>query len=145
MFRSMEQSRNFWQWFELSIGNTSSNVHASDIKAHSGGGRRQMESLHIDGQSIKFVDRKQSAVKRDSFDDGIKLSFERKLFTPLSVAEATQRRAIKKKCPREIAGDEACSRNKRRILKRPKRFKNYYSDRQPLAIPSFSFPRWPAN
>jgi hypothetical protein len=34
---------------------------------------------------------------------------------------------------------------KRKILKRPKRFKNYYSDRMPLSIPSFSFPRFKLN
>lgn len=100
-----------------------------------------MEMLHIDGQSIKFVDRK--LWKRDS-EDG-KINFEGKVFKlPNSGQEVDQSsdgaRKIMKKCPIEVDYPR-----KRRILKRPKRFKNYYSDREPLSIPSFSFPRCLAN
>lgn len=98
--------------------------------------------LHIDGQSIKFVDRK--LWKRDSFEG--KLNFEGKVYkSPLSEAalqegDQSASREIKKKCPIEIEYPR-----KRRILKRPKRFKNYYSDRKPLSIPRFSFPRCLSN
>jgi hypothetical protein len=100
---------------------------------------KKMEMLHIDGQSIKFVDRK--LWKRDSLDG--KLNFEGRIYTPPSSAGANSKceikagkRVIRKKCPIEIEYPR-----KRRILKRPKRFKNYYSDRKPLSIPRFSFPR----
>lgn len=94
-----------------------------------------METLHVDGQSIKFVDRK--LWKRDSFDG--KLNFEGKMFTPSTGDVGSDRennRTIRRKCPIEIDYPR-----KRRILKRPKRFKTYYSDREPLSIPRFSFPR----
>jgi hypothetical protein len=94
-----------------------------------------METLHIDGQSIKFVDRK--SWKRDSY--GVKLSFEKKIYQPMekqSDGESKSSYKIRKKCPIEIEFP-----HKRRILKRPKRFKTYYSDRKPLTIPRFSFPR----
>lgn len=100
-----------------------------------------METLHIDGQSIKFVDRK--FWKRDSFDG--KLNFEGKVYKPPTSTSSeclaqsdsqSSENKIKKKCPIEIEFPR-----KRRILKRPKRFKSYYSDRKPLSIPSFSFPR----
>ena len=99
----------------------------------------QMETLQIDGQTIKFVDRK--SWKRDSFDG--KLNFEGRIYTPpllageiLKSEVKSGNRVIRKKCPIEIEYP-----HKRRILKRPKRFKNYYSDRKPLSIPRFSFPR----
>lgn len=102
-----------------------------------------MEPLHVDGQSIKFVDRKMW--KRDSFD--VKLSFEGKIdFTgkvfaiasaPNTEGEASRSHSARRKCPIEIEYPR-----KRRILKRPKRFKTYFSDRKPLSIPSFSFPRY---
>lgn len=97
-----------------------------------------METLHVDGQSIKFVDRK--LWKRDSFDG--KLNFDGKLFKPSS-SKCSKRDddekdcTIRRKCPIEVDYPR-----KRRILKRPKRFKTYYSDRKPLSIPRFSFPRW---
>lgn len=95
-----------------------------------------MEVLHIDGQSIKFVDRK--LWKRDSVDG--KLNFEGKVFKPQAAVERDSgdsgSHKIRRKCPIEIDYP-----HKRRILKRPKRFKNYYSDRKPLSIPRFSFPR----
>lgn len=98
-----------------------------------------METLQIDGQSIKFVDRK--LWKRDSLDG--KLNFAGRIYTPPSSAGGISKseikngkRTIRKKCPIEIDYPR-----KRRILKRPKRFKNYYSDRKPLSIPRFSFPR----
>lgn len=98
-----------------------------------------MELLHIDGQSIKFVDRK--LWKRDSFDG--KLNFEGKLYTPSTLARKFSNDDVKKgncvirkKCPIEVGYP-----HKRRILKRPKRFKNYYSDRKPFSIPRFCFPR----
>lgn len=98
-----------------------------------------MEKLQIDGQSIKFVDRK--LWKRDSIEG--KLNFEGKFYLPTwSTGPDREREGksggveIKKKCPTVIELPR-----KRRILKRPKRFKNYYSDREPLEIPSFSFPR----
>lgn len=96
-----------------------------------------METLHIDGQSIKFVDRK--LVKRDSFEEG-KLNFEKKIFTPSRIDTRSAKNVgqiIRRKCPVEVEYPR-----KRRILKRPRRFKNYYSDRQPLTIPRFSFPRF---
>lgn len=99
-----------------------------------------MEKLQVDGQSIKFVDRK--LWKRDSIEG--KLNFEGKFYSPTwSTGPDREREGksggekIKKKCPTVIELPR-----KRRILKRPKRFKNYYSDREPLEIPSFSFPRW---
>lgn len=99
-----------------------------------------MEKLQIDGQSIKFVDRK--LWKRDSIEG--KLNFEGKFYSPAWSTGTDREREgksggekIKKKCPTVIELPR-----KRRILKRPKRFKNYYSDREPLEIPSFSFPRW---
>lgn len=95
--------------------------------------------LHIDGQSIKFVDRK--LWKPECFED--KLNFSRKLFTPLTTTTKSHYdekqidgRHIKNKCPKEIDHSR-----KRRILKRPKQFKNYYSNRQAFSIPSYSFPR----
>lgn len=102
-----------------------------------------MEPLHVDGQSIKFVDRKMW--KRDSFE--VKLGFEGKLdftgkvFAVASAPNAEQREvnrspSARRKCPIEVEYPR-----KRRILKRPKRFKTYFSDRKPLSIPSFSFPR----
>ena len=98
-----------------------------------------METLQIDGQTIKFVDRK--LWKRNSLDE--KLNFEGRNYTPHLLDDKTSKseaksgnRVITKKCPIEIDYP-----HKRRILKRPKRFKNYYSDRKPLSIPRFSFPR----
>ena len=101
-----------------------------------------METLHVDGQSIKFVDRK--LWKRDSFEG--KLNFEGKVFKIPSTecsgrdGDRSADHTIKKKCPIEIDYPR-----KRRILKRPKRFKTYYSDRKPLTIPRFSFPRCLSN
>jgi hypothetical protein len=102
-----------------------------------------MEALHIDGHSIKFVDRKLWR-REESFDS--KLDFSQKLFIPLH--SAVERRCVrseeqrsaqisKRKCP-EVVESKA---RKRRILKRPKQFKNYYTDRKPLSIPCFEFPR----
>jgi hypothetical protein len=97
-----------------------------------------MEALAVSGASIKFVDRK--SWKRDSF--GLKLSFEKKLFQPNDSKLESEGKSdgsghkIRRKCPVEIEFP-----HKRRILKRPKRFKTYYSDRKPLSIPRFSFPR----
>lgn len=111
----------------------------------------QMEFLHIDGQSIKFVDRK--LCKRE-FYDGNGTFLSSKLFTPSSVLllveeAASASNAIKSDVERmksssgkkysDVLIDNKVK--KRKILKRPKRFKNYYSDRMPLSIPSFSFPR----
>ena len=110
----------------------------------------QMEFLHIDGHSIKIVDRK--LCKRE-FYDGSGTFLSSKLFTPSSVMllveQTAASKAIKsdaekikslsgKKYSDVLADNKA---KKRKILKRPKRFKNYYSDRMPLNIPSFSFPR----
>lgn len=111
----------------------------------------QMEFLHINGHSIKIVDRK--LCKRE-FYDGTDTFLSSKLFTPSSVLllveeTAAASRAIKsdvekiksssgKKYSDVLVDNKA---KKRKILKRPKRFKNYYSDRMPLNIPSFSFPR----
>lgn len=96
-----------------------------------------MENLAVSGESIKFVDRK--SWKRDSF--GLKLNFEKKMFEPMETklygeSKSGSSNKIRRKCPIEIEFP-----HKRRILKRPKRFKNYYSDRKPLSIPRFSFPR----
>jgi hypothetical protein len=100
-----------------------------------------METLHINGQSIKIVDRK--SYKRDN--SGEKLSFEKKVYQQLvkpsdneveNEVKSGGSHKIRRKCPREIEIP-----HKRRILKRPRRFKTYYSDRKPLPIPRFSFPR----
>lgn len=115
---------------------SSSKVHNSFLVAP----KRKIEvevdkMLQIDGQSIKFVDRK--LWKRDSFDG--KLNFEKKIFEPLTLtSESVEsgRKKVRRKCPIEVEYPR-----KRRILKRPKRFKTYYSDRKPLSIPRFSFPR----
>jgi hypothetical protein len=99
-----------------------------------------MESLHINGHSIKFVDRK--LMRRDSFES--KLNLSQKLFVPFSldvneVEERNDESDVKgRKCPKVIE----VKAHKRKILKRPRKFKNYYTDRQPLSIPRFSFPRY---
>ena len=101
-----------------------------------------MELLHVDGQSIKFVDRK--LWKRDSVD-GKNSNLEEKINFIEKVFMLTKRcdqegksgsHKIARKCPIEIEYPK-----KRRILKRPKRFKTYFTDRKPFSIPSFSFPR----
>lgn len=102
-----------------------------------------MEPLHVDGQSIKFVDRKMW--KRDSFDAKLgfegKIDFTGKVYAVASASIAEQREvnrshSARRKCPIEVEYPK-----KRRILKRPKRFKTYFSDRKPLSIPRFSIPR----
>lgn len=117
-----------------------------------------MERLHIDGQSIKFVDRK--LCKRESSADGSFLT--PKLYTLHSTSNhdgeevgESGSNAIKSDVQRikSSSGEERKKKKysdvlvdnkvkKRKILKRPKRFKNYYTDRMPLTIPSFSFPRF---
>lgn len=102
--------------------------------------------LHIDGQSIKFVDRK--LWKREIFDGNEKESsflsprFYKPSYPLLESVIKSDVRKMKissgKKYSDVLVDNKA---KKRKILKRPRRFKNYYSDREPLTIPSFSFPR----
>ncbi|KAG5674181.1 hypothetical protein PVAND_004164 [Polypedilum vanderplanki] len=102
-----------------------------------------MEKLQINGHSIQFVDRK--LWKRE--EDNFKLDLSQKLFVPyhsmeqrVSNVKSDERKNLflnKRKCPEVIENKT----RKRRILKRPKLFKNYFTDRQPLSIPCFEFPR----
>lgn len=109
--------------------------------------------LHIDGQSIKFVDRK--LWKRESFEGNGKESlflsprFYKPSYPLISELEKSNENVIKcdvrkMKIPSGKKYSDVLVDNKvkkRKILKRPRRFKNYYTDREPLTIPCFSFPR----
>lgn len=100
-----------------------------------------MDTLQIDGHSIKFVDRKVWKKQNETILDN-KLRLNQKLFIPFkldndTVESSEEKFKINRKCPEVI---EVKAR-RRRILKRPKRFKNYYTNRKPFTIPSFQFPR----
>lgn len=105
--------------------------------------------LHITGHAVKFVDRNLRKRDENSLNSKFNLSLavfstskpnskqNNNLKTQKEINETSLKvKKIPRKCPIEVDHPR-----KRRILIRPKRFKTFFSDRKPLSIPSYIFPR----
>lgn len=104
-----------------------------------------MNNLEINGKSFQYIER--HLKKQESFENHFK--FEKRIFVPFESTEKNRAKINnhqkdkiqKRKCCNESNGNTNIS-HKRKILKRPKRFKTYYTDRKPLTITCFEFPRF---
>ena len=102
-----------------------------------------METLYVNGKSLQFKERK---FERNGPDFENFFKFQKKIFVPFKsdeVSSSTKVSNMKAKVIRKNLADTVEKINrKRKVLKRPKKFKNYYTDREPLSISCFEFPRF---
>ena len=96
-----------------------------------------MESLNVNGKSLQFKERK-FGKNVPGFETFFK--FQKKIFVPFKSEEVSNRNT--KVIRRNLADTVEHVTHRRKVLKRPKRFKNYYTDREPLSITCFEFPRF---
>lgn len=83
---------------------------------------------------MKFVD-------RNLRKHGPEISFGQKNYFPFSL-ECVSNQKSNEQPNRRSFHEVAEKSRKRKILKRPMRFKNYFTDRKPLSLPCLEFPRY---
>ena len=102
-----------------------------------------MESLYVNGKSLQFKERKFEK-NEPGFETFFK--FQKKIFVPFKSEEVSSSSRVSnrntKVIRRNLADTVEHVTHRRKLLKRPKRFKNYYTDREPLSITCFEFPRF---
>lgn len=102
-----------------------------------------METLYINGKSLQFKERKfgKNVPDLESF-----FKFQKRIFVPFKSEEVSSSTSMSnrnvKMIKRNLADTVEHVTHRRKVLKRPKRFKNYYTDREPLSISCFEFPRF---
>lgn len=108
-----------------------------------------MENLYINGHSLRYIDRSftnRETARHFKFHNRLFVPFSTPSQKPSSVHTIKNTKAkvkSKRKLFAETVEHENSNSNGSRIFqKRPKRFKNYYTDRQPLSITRFEFPRF---
>lgn len=100
-----------------------------------------MEALYVNGKSLQFNERK---FGRNGPDFESFFKFQKKIFVPFKSEKVSSSTKVSdaKGIRRNLADTVEHVTHKRKVLKRPKRFKNYYTDREPLSITCFEFPRF---
>lgn len=102
-----------------------------------------METLYVNGKSLQFKEREfgKNGPNLESF-----FKFQNRIFVPFKSEKASSLTSMSnhnvKMIKRNLADTVEHVTHRRKVLKRPKRFKNYYTDREPLSISCFQFPRF---